>query len=699
MTTLVRLRTVTEGRGGGRASARRRRRVLTLERLEAREVLNASIAIDADGGLTYRTEEDGAHDRVRISVAGDVYTFASDQVIELVENAAGLEVDDGTFTVSVKGISRLAIDARDSTGRVLLASTNVPTSIHALLAMTDVQLGDGASPEGLTALTAPITYTSDTDIGRIGLVDSGSTRAADYVVASDSIAATGGFGGLTFSRVFMLTVEGASTEAGGTSNYYVPYVPGMSTVDVHSHGQAGSRSVFTVDPETSSDTGGVGLIGSKGTDEILVGRTPSRMLIASGGGHSTVTLSDHGSTAGIRHPILFRELGGGTMDLVVDDSAGDVPRDATFRVATNGLWADSLALEGFGGEGAVLFFWIGAGIDYRAPRGLDNSLTVGGERGGLATNSLVYDGGSYEGSGSSSRLTLVGAPSSTLIYDREVHATAGPDAGEMTYEYTPTWTQLPTVVQRVAYRGVAGGGVVDLIPAVDYVLAYRGGPDPGVAISAGASPGTLTIASRSTPPAFAATTVANKTNVTVDTNGTQDDHATLVDYAAGDPVLGLASLTIVTSPNDAVATTATPPGAAFAVETTADPRPVVVAPPPESTTVEPPPAEPVAVEPAPPASPPAVPAPIVETPPAAPVVVEPTAPAPAADSPAPAQNVGLGLATRFGTRLRTSDAGRASTPGDSPALRFRTARLAQLAALRLRRAERISAARAWLHHA
>ncbi|MDR3619683.1 MAG: hypothetical protein P4L85_10055 [Paludisphaera borealis] len=320
---------------------------------------------------------------------------------------------------------------------------------------------------------------------------------------------------------------------------------------------------------------------------------------------------------------------------------------------------------GFAAPGGALTVSEGiARLVYKAPRGLDNVLRVDlGVGGWLPMQDLEYDGGGAGSAGAGGRAVLVGATGGWPLAS-EVHVAAGPGAGSIVF------TSAVTAPQKFTYRGLAPDGLLDLVGATDYRFDYQGAADPGVAISAGDVSGatadaqTLRIAS----PAFVATTIANKANVVIHTNGTTD-LATTVDYASHDPVAGLASLTIVTSPNDSVDAAATPPGAVFTVLTPAIPRPAPVPPPAEPTTV----VQPVQ----PPIAPPAA-DPVVVTPPVA--TVEEASPAPNA------QDVGADFVARFGTALRNSAPPRASVAA-SPFRSLRAARTAQLQALRARRIE------------
>jgi hypothetical protein len=370
-------------------------------------------------------------------------------------------------------------------------------------------------------------------------------------------------------------------------------------------------------------------------------------------------------------------------DVVVDDSAGLVANDATMNYYPAAWPPDRFT--GFAAPGVELTMPKPVSrIVYKAPRGLDNALQLDlgrrpeGAGDSLPTLDFEYDGGGDGSPGNGGRLTLEGSEG----YDwfaSEVNTATGPGAGSIVV------TRAGGRRQRVGYNGLAADGLIDFVAATDYRFDYQGADDPGVAVSdsedldARANPQRLQIASRAASPAFVATTIAEKENIAIYTNGTRDI-ATKVDYTSDKPFAGLASLTIVTSPNDEVDAVATPPDAAFAVQTTAAPRPEPVAPPVEPTPVEPTTAAPTTVaQPVQPAT---------ELPPAGPVApVRVEEGSTAWDAPT-SQVVGAGFAARFGTVMRTGPPPRGSVHAASPFRRLRAARRGQFQALRARRVER-----------
>ena len=412
-------------------------------------------------------------------------------------------------------------------------------------------------------------------------------------------------------------------------------------------------------------------------------------------------------------------------DVVVDDSTGTAARDATYAASDHAVlryqhWLGSReetsALTGVAGGDAQIHIipHLTGNVLYKAPEGLANTMTVdldvrsplpeGNQWDPSYTGAFSYDGGYSGGDDPESLLTVVGLPAfwgwpTDSPFASELHVADGASSGLLAFAH-------PSGVRgAIAYAGLSPLGLHDLVPVADYRFDYRGSVDPGVAIMAGEPTanglGTLLVASRATPPTFVGTTLANKTNVVVDTHGSGVDHSTLVDYTAEEPVAGLASLTIVTSLEDQVLVATPPPGVSVIVDSTTTPRPEEEVNPPsqggDGGERDNPPrrTQPPAADPSSPVEkssddPPLAPASAqtVEDP----LVLIPTPVGPDAPKEPDAQIVGRGprptiqdgdacerLAPRIGRR--------------GFALRTSRARMAHLEALRARRNERVWAAR------
>jgi len=220
----------TTERNDRRKTRARRGALRRLEALEDRTLLNASIDIDAAGVLTYHT--DGAVvETLNISVAGDVYTFASTVDIDVLTNLPGLTVTgDTTPTVTVTGISGLVVDADFADDSVAVASSNVDTTINLNTTGAVASLGDPADPLGLAALSAPITVTGQGPAtpSTLNVIDAGSTADVDYTLTSSALSATNGFGGLTYSDVASLNI----TSNNGSGEILVESLPASTTVTI-----------------------------------------------------------------------------------------------------------------------------------------------------------------------------------------------------------------------------------------------------------------------------------------------------------------------------------------------------------------------------------------------------------------------------------------------------------------------------------
>ncbi len=563
-------------------AAERRGRRPRIEILEDRTLLNASIDIGSDGVLTYDT---GLAERttLQIRVTGDVYTFESDGLIDVVANAPALSVaGDGTSMVSVQGISRLNVSVRTDLATVEFASTNVETTVNSYSQVSQVYLGALSNPNGLADLTAHVSFvpmlSRASNIVRV--TDVGSTKGEDYTVTATTVTATGGFAGLSYSDLFMLQVEGSTTALGETARFNVLGTSDRGSVHITANGQPGSHSEFKVDsPATESQTTSLNLAGGGGTNTFNILNVSSVWLgIFSRDGTGVINVTNGGTTAGIQQTNFFlRPLGSGYNDLVIDNSAGVDATETLLTIPDFDSWPGP-TLTGFGAPGSsAAYFPDGIRqVTYKSPKGLNNALTVDFSHGkplpAGADSSLIYDGGHDDQSNSKSDLTLVGVPRSGA-FASETHQAVGAGAGEIQFDVGLWSTGL------IRYSGLSPHSLYDLVPATDYRFNYLGEPDPGVLVQAGEKSAatrnaqTLLIRSQGTVPAFSDTHIANKTNVTINTNGSGNGYVTKVDYRATEPVPGLSALTIITSPNDDVSLLAPPPGVDVGVQSTAAPRP------------------------------------------------------------------------------------------------------------------------------
>ncbi|WP_165249291.1 hypothetical protein, partial [Paludisphaera soli] len=600
------------GRGAAGRPRRCRARVSRLELLEGRIVLDASASIDAAGLLTVAIPGSASMSRIEVSVSDGDYLLTtgsgSYDEFRLVANDAGLAtVGDGTGSFRVRGITGLAFDAaQDMT--ILVFSSAVPTRFDVRSDAFQVILGGGYGTNGLKDVTGPVVFEvaeldgqSPSRRARLVLDDSGSSQAAEYTITSDAVAATGGFGGVTFARIDDLVVEGPAASE-GTTRFDVRSTHSGS---VQLSAPSSWRVVFDVDADVAPDerppyhpweSGGnrpwwddVLVLSGGGATTYNIKRTPSRISIGNLNGDGVVNLTRDGSTAEIRHDVTISPLAGGVGwdeywrgRIVIDDSAGTVARDARFFVSPVNPFSYYFhprlsTLAGVTGEGASLRIDLaqdfGGEIVYKAPRGLGNALEIDlAVYGPLplgADGKLIYDGG-WTGPGDpASRLTLVDrprtegpAPPPPLPFSREDHVATGPGSGVIAFSARVAFSPRPWGA--VAYEGLSPGSIVDLVPIEQYyTFDYQGAADPGFLVAAGppteGGEGTLLIGSRADRPTFVATTIANKADVVIMTRGA-GDLASRVDYASEAPVAGLDSLTIVTSGNDPVDVIAAPPG-------------------------------------------------------------------------------------------------------------------------------------------
>ncbi|MDR3618038.1 MAG: hypothetical protein P4L85_01720 [Paludisphaera borealis] len=678
-TTAVRLGWKWVGRGAstaaeGRRRGARRTSLGRLERLEDRTLLSTA-TIDADGLLTLDTDAYlDIYNHIKISNSGDVFSISSNTPVDFSDGVVrptfpGDALYPGLlpYRVEVTGVTGLTVNMLNSAS-VHLESANVPTTINVLHDGAHIAVGGDVGTVGLKGVTKHVsinvTAADDWQTNGMTIYDRGAHEGADYTITANTVEATGGFGGVSFSGLDELGVIGSKAGSGETTRFNVLETP-RGSIFLLSEALEGAQTIVDVNPTTAHDDGNLQILGGFGPNTFNIKATPSPMSLGTQSDTNIVNLTNNGSTAGIRHAVYIATFVMGYHDVVIDNSAGESATNAVLTQSTGEL--RTADLSGIGGPGGLIRLdpYSNRQVIYKAPQGLNNSLTVDFSNGALfskvADAKLTYDGGYVDGTNSTSSVKLVGSPPKDP-FTSETHVATGPGAGSLTFARAGGFAGL------IDYVGLAPDGLFDLVPSTNYVFDYQGETDPGVLVQAGAAPGTLLITSQATPPAFVATTIANKTNVVIDTNGA-GDLSTTVDYASATPVAGLSALTIVTSPNDQVLLAAAPPGVAVNVDPSATPRPGAIASPSNSTAVDS--QSEVIVDPAP-----SVPAP-EPMPPAAPTVSQP-------ESPPVAQTVGADFIARFGSALRRSPGDRLATRSTIPAQRFAAARLARLAAFRAR---------------
>jgi hypothetical protein len=692
---------------GGTTPRAKRRATPGAERLEGRVVLNASVSIDAGGMLTLEIPEVGSSS-VRISESNGEFLFETQPLsyigFDLAENTAGLATSgDGTESFRVAGISGLTIDL-DAFESVHIVSDDVPTTIHIRDPFANVVLGGGYGTNGLKDVSAPIVVEASgfdervTGIGtRLSLLDSGSSDASDFTITGHSVEATGGFGGVVYSRLDFLEIDGPSASEGVTRFDIRSTSSGYTSISAPSC----AHVVFDVDADVAPDerppiaewdTNPVPwfdnalYLSGGGETAYNIKKTPTPVWIVPTYIHDVVNLTRDGSTAGIRHDVTidprYQSPDSWRARIVIDDSAGTVARDASF--STDAFFHGVSTFAGVAEDGGRIRLGpdFEGDVVYNAPRGLGNVLTVDMHSDKLAVSSLSYDGGASAATDPESRLILndEARPNdpwnvSNFAIVRETSTPTGAGAGSLAFE-TPNPLAFP-VWKTLDYRGLSPGGIVDLVHATTYIFDYQGDADPGVAITAGEETAdgdpTLLLTSRNASPAFAAATIANKADVIIHTNGT-GDLSTTVDYAGAAAPAGLESLLVVTGANDQVDVAAAPPGVPVDVAVVPDalPRPSDG------------PDDPLAPDEQDQAG--------DEAQALAPTAEE----AGASSSPPAEQVVGAGLVLRFKTTMRAGPSPRPrprpSAEPASPFRNLRAARMARLEALHVRRLERRRAA-------
>jgi len=524
-----------------------------LEVLEDRTLLNASIDIDADGLLTYKTDS-AIVETLTVSVVGDVYTFASVVDIDILTNDASLDVTgNGTSLVTVTAITGLVVDIDHDSDAVIVASTTVDTAINFNSENATLTLGAGLNPLGLGDLTAPITVTGPgtATTNYLTVDDSGSNAATAYTLTATTLTADNGFGGLTYSGVSHLGVDGSS--AGNEFN--VQETADGATVVLR--GTTGGAKAFVVEGTSAASGGSLNLVGALGANTYNILSTSSPVTVTANGGTNTVKLGDAGDTSGIGASVLVENFGG-SVTINVDNSAGTTAGDWT--LAMQAAPSTRAELTGFSSSGSLLYTPGDlASLSLSNAAGQDNSLTIDFDDGNPIPSApflgpdLTYDGGASPMSSATSNLILTGG---TFLEERHTADLVG--AGSFEF--------LNGVLSHsFEYSGISPNSVYDVVPAASYTFTGPNVPETSILVTEGANSaltGNVQALLISSPGLFTDTHVANKTNITIDNTSVPGVTDVTVNYGLPDPVEGLTTLAIATnSANDTADFVALPPGA------------------------------------------------------------------------------------------------------------------------------------------
>jgi len=520
-----------------------------LEILEARTLLNASIDIDADGLLTYKTDREWG-DWLNISVAGDVYTFASTVDIDVATNDADLSVTgDGGDVVTVAGINGLAVDvgrpSQNVYHRVNIASSTVATAIRLDTRYGSVTFGDPNNPAGLRAISAPITVT---DLGasatnRLTLDDSGSTALASYTLTATTLTADNGFGGLTYSGVKNLRLNGST----GANEFIVQGTGDDMTTDLV--GNWSQSNHFIIEGTSADSRSEIFLRGGPGLNTFDFKAISSVARPITGDGTNFVNLGNAGDASGIAGAIWL-DADRGEVHIAVDDSAGTTGKDWLLAKYDD---APGAVLTGFGPNGELDYTTDQlSSLSLAAATGQANSLGINLFLGDTlpwapGRGRLSYNGGGGDSSGSGIGLFLAYGE-----FDAETHDALSPSSGRIALEDDGlSWT--------ISYDGLNPRGVFDVLGATDYTFNNLGDSTIPVDIKKSDLPypfSSFQTLSISAPGAFADTHVAWKRHITINANSSAVDGSVTVDYPSAPdlrPVLGLETLTIAAGDGEGAA--------------------------------------------------------------------------------------------------------------------------------------------------
>jgi hypothetical protein len=112
----------------------------------------------------------------------------------------------------------------------------------------------------------------------VTLVDSGSSRSVDYSFTANTVTATGGFGGISFSNIFSLDMYGATTAAGGTTNLDVTGILEKGVTFFQSNAQKEATTNIHVDAAPTQNAS-LNFVGGDGPNSFNIERTPAWIFI------------------------------------------------------------------------------------------------------------------------------------------------------------------------------------------------------------------------------------------------------------------------------------------------------------------------------------------------------------------------------------------------------------------------------------
>ncbi|WP_145952209.1 beta strand repeat-containing protein [Paludisphaera borealis] len=523
-------------------------------------MLNASINIDAASLLTYNTDAAVA-EHLNVSVSGNVYTFASDQNIDIASNVPGLIITNpGTPTVTVTGITGLTVDAGFTADSVSVLSSNVPTAINLTASDATVIVGDLGNSAGLGAISAPITVTGPavTTLNSLSLVDSGSTANTSYTIKPTTVVADNGFGGLTYAGVSNLYVVEAQGTPGGSNIFSVRgTADGVATALDGTLNKAGNQ--FNV--YQTGATGSLALWGGSGDSSFVVIQASVPVNVHGGAGQNRVDVgTTFVGTTGVASAVTLSTNTANPFDIDVDDNDGTT--DDSWVLAAQATPSTLAQLTGLSAGGSLLYDPTQVkALTISTASGKTNRLTINvgngyplPSAGGAPT--FTYHGGAEAGV-STSDLVLIGALPTGPVTS-ELHLVTGAGTGAVTFS---------NAASPIFYDGLSSHSIYDTVPVTNYIFNDTADADGRVLIKEGVNSAltgnvqSLLITSLGTPSSFADTYLANKTNITANVSNGASETETTVNYGIAAPVAGLSTLTVATNQGaDAAKLVALPPG-------------------------------------------------------------------------------------------------------------------------------------------
>ncbi len=351
-------------------SSVRRTRRLSLEALEERTLLAASVTIGVSDDLAFVANTTST---IHVSYSSGIYTISDNaEVINVTNNGTGTVTGNGTNTITVSNTTSLDIDVNGTTSSVVLDSTgNQTATLHDTTGGGDFfQIGSGGSAQGV-----------------LGAVIIGSTTSGSFAAVDDQTDPTGRSITVSSTTVTGLTPSTITLTNSTLNNLSLFLGTGTDTTTV-----TGTAAATTLQGNTLGDT-----VNVQGTDT-------GKALTVGGIQAETINIGSSGSVQGILSAVTISNNNNGST-ITVDDSS-----DSTARTVNMG----SITLSGL--APAPINFFGAEPTTIKGGTG-GNTFTITGTPGNSTTlfSGLGADTVNIQGTNSGKPLTVHGQAGSDIV--------------------------------------------------------------------------------------------------------------------------------------------------------------------------------------------------------------------------------------------------------------------------------------------